>query len=58
MSMAAPRYYDNEDFQKWYDFDKGEFREGTPQEVIDMVRAEDEERERIYQKALSEGILL
>ena len=27
MSMATPRYYDDPDFQKWYDFETGQFKE-------------------------------
>lgn len=58
MSRPAPDYYSNEDFQKWFDFDKNTFKDGTPQWLIDLVRKEDEERERQYQEALKEGYLL
>ena len=58
MSMAAPSYYSNEDFIKWFDFDKYKFKDGAPQWLIDMVRKEDEERERQYQEALKDGYLL
>lgn len=39
MSRPAPDYCNNEDFLKWFDFDKNEFKEGAPQWLIDMVRA-------------------
>jgi hypothetical protein len=58
MSRPAPDYCNNEDFLKWFDFDKNEFKEGAPQWLIDMVRKEDEERERQYQEALKDGYLL
>lgn len=58
MSMAAPSYNNNEDYLKWFDFDKNEFKEGAPQWLIDMVAKEDEERERQYNEALEQGILL
>ena len=58
MSRPAPNYYSNEDFQKWFDFDKNAFKEGAPQWLIDTVREEDEERERQYQEALKDGYLL
>lgn len=58
MSRPAPRYYNNEDFQKWFDFDRGELKEGAPQWLVDMVREEDEQREREYQEALKNGYCL
>lgn len=58
MSRPAPSYYSNEDFLKWFDFDQNEFKKGAPQWLIDMVRKEDEERERQYQEALKDGYLL
>ena len=58
MSMAAPRYMSNEEYLKWYDFEKDTFREGTPQHVLDMVRQDDEEREQMQQEALKEGYML
>ena len=38
MSMATPRYYDDPDFQKWYDFETGQFKEGAPEELIEKVK--------------------
>lgn len=38
MSMATPRYYDDPDFQKWYDFKTGQFKEGAPEELIEKVK--------------------
>lgn len=58
MSMAAPSYYDNEAYKEWYDFENDCFKDGAPQWLIDMVRAEDEELKRQYDEALKEGILL
>lgn len=58
MSMAAPRYMSNEEYLKWYDFEKDTFREDTPQHVLDMVRQEDEEREQMQREALKEGYML
>ena len=43
MSMATPRYYDDPDFQKWYDFETGQFKEGAPQELIEKVKAEEKQ---------------
>ena len=58
MSIAAPSYYDNEDFLKWFDFEKNEFREGAPQQLIDMVRAEDAARAREAEKTHDDGFWL
>ena len=58
MSMQSPEYEKDEAFFKWYDFEKCCFKEGTPQEFLDRVRREDEERERQYEEALKKGILL
>ena len=55
MSRPAPHDYSNEDLPNWFDFDKNTFKEGAPQWLIDMVREEDEERERQYQEALKDG---
>ena len=58
MSMATPRYYDDPDFHKWYDFETGQFKEGAPQELIEKVKAEDEERRLAYEQALRDGFIL
>lgn len=58
MSMATPRYYDDPDFQKWYDFKTGQFKEGAPEELIEKVKAEDEERRLAYEQALRDGFIL
>ena len=46
------------DFQKWYDFETGQFKEGAPQELIEKVKAEDEERRLAYEQALRDGFIL
>ena len=56
--MATPLYYDDPDFQKWYDFETGQFKEGAPQELIEKVKAEDEERRLAYEQALRDGFIL
>ena len=58
MSMSAPEYMKDENYEKWYDKENCCFREGTPQEFLDRVRKEDEERDREYEEALKQGILL
>lgn len=58
MSMATPRYYDDPDFQKWYDFETGQFKKGAPEELIEKVKAEDEERRLAYEQALRDGFIL
>lgn len=58
MSMATPRYYDDPDFQKWYNFETGQFKEGAPEELIEKVKAEDEERRLAYEQALQDGFIL
>lgn len=58
MSMCAPGYYSDEEFNKWYDFENDRFKEGAPQELIDRVKAEDEAREREIEEALKKGICL
>ena len=58
MSMATPRYCDDPDFQKWYDFETEQFKEGTPQVLIEKVKAEDEERRLAYEQALRDGFIL
>ena len=55
MSMAAPRYMSDPEY---LNFETDTFREGTPQHVLDMVRKEDEEREKMRQDALKEGFML
>ena len=56
--MATPRYYDDPDFQKWYDFETGQFKEGAPEELIEKVKVEDEERRLAYEQALRDGFIL
>ena len=56
--MAAPDYYQNEEFLKWFDFEKNEFKEGTPIAVIEMVRTEDAHREAIIAEKLRKGIVV
>ena len=58
MSMATPRYYDDPDFQKWYNFETGQFKEGAPEVLIEKVKAEDEERRLAYEQALRDGFIL
>ena len=58
MSMAAPRYMSDPEYLIWFDFEPDTFREGTPQHVLEMVRKEDEEREKMRQDALKEGFML
>lgn len=41
-----------------YDFETGQFKEGSPQELIEKVKAEDEERRLAYEQALRDGFIL
>ncbi len=58
MSMCAPRYYNDPEFKKWYDFKRDRFKKGAPQKVIDMKKNEDEARKKAYEEALKKGICL
>ena len=40
MSMCAPQYYKDPEFQRWYDFRRDCFKKGAPQKVIDTKKHE------------------
>lgn len=58
MSMCAPKYYSDPEFKKWFDEEKNQLKDGAPQSLIDKVKREDEERDRVYEEALKKGICL